>query len=71
MGKGQEGSGDLRRGTASERRPLLPTCGFKRLRQRDAAQPEDLEVEQRGLFDGEAVGSEGERDAHGARLSEL
>ena len=31
---------------------------------------EDIE-EQRGLFDGEEAVSEGERDAHGARLSEL
>jgi hypothetical protein len=50
---------------------LLTICGFKRLRQQlDALQPEDLE-EQRGLFDGEEAVSEGERDAHGARLSEL
>ena len=35
-----------------------------------ALQLEDIE-EQRGLFDGEEAVSEGERDAHGARLSEL
>ena len=35
-----------------------------------ALQLEDIE-EQRGLLDGEEAVSEGERDAHGARLSEL
>ena len=59
---------------ASEQRPLdLPTRGFKRLRQSiDAAQPEDLEVEQRGLFDGYSTARQSTqkaretRTAHGA-----
>ena len=72
MGKGREGSGDLRRGATSASRCRASDDMWLQAAAAaiGALQPEDLE-EQRGLFDGEEAVSEGERDAHGARLSEL